>query len=143
MRLLKGSKNKRGGLGMGEELKKILNMVEEGIITADEAESLIRAMDDEGSNTNFSEEDRGRRNRFIRIRVSEGGESKVNINIPLSLVDIATKVGTKFIPYDEIPNGEDLKDIDWDEIVAAIKEGTSGKIVDIQDGGDSVEIYVE
>lgn len=126
---------------MNEDVKKVLEMVEDGTITADEAEKLIEAMNIGGDS--YRESHNGKRNRSIRIRVSEGGESKVNVNLPLSLVDIATKVGTKFIPYDEIPNGEELRDIDWDEIVDAIKEGASGKLVDIQDGDEIVEISVE
>lgn len=128
---------------MNEDVKKILKMVEEGTITADEAAKLIGAMEGDIDREIYSEGYSGKKNRFIRIKVIEKGESKVNVNIPLSLVNIATRVGTKFIPYDDIPNGEDLKDIDWDEIVEAIKEGASGKLVDIQDGDDIVEVYVE
>ena len=142
MKLLRGLKNKEGGETMGDDLKKILQLVEEGTITAQEAERLIGAIR-ENEEQNKSTEDTGRKNKFLRIRVLEEGKSKVNVNIPLSLVDITAKVGTKFIPYDDIPNGEELKDIDWKEILDAIKKGASGKLVDIQDGDDVVEIYVE
>ena len=120
---------------MNEETKKILKMVEDGTITAEEAEKLISAMAS-------SESVIQRKNHFLRVKVTEGGNSKVNVNLPISLVKIAAKIGIKFIP-DDIPAGENIKDINWNEVIEAIREGASGKIVDVQDGDDTVEIYVE
>jgi hypothetical protein len=38
-----------------------------------------------------------------------------------------------------------MKEVDWDELVAAIQEGASGKLVEVEDeeGGEKVEVFVE
>jgi hypothetical protein len=55
----------------------------------------------------------------------------------MSLVNVGIKMGARFAP--------DIEGIDFDEIVAAIKSGSQGKIVDVVDeeDGERVEIYVE
>ena len=94
-------------------------------------------------------------NRFLRVRVEVGNEVKVNMNIPLRLVRVFSKIagqGLKFIPEDarrELEaKGIDLAGIDLEELVKQIEEGlTDGKIidVDIDEPGEKVkvEIYVE
>ena len=81
----------------------------------------------------------GHKARWLRIRVTDEatGKRKVNVNLPLGMVNAAMKVGAKFAP--------DINDISLDELVEAIKSGTEGKIVDVQDeeDGERVEIFVE
>jgi hypothetical protein len=73
--------------------------------------------------------------RFFRVRVSNGmtGKQKVDVNIPLGLVDF----GLRFVP----PNSK----VDVQAIRDAIATGMRGKIVDVVDNekGDHVEVFVE
>ncbi len=61
------------------------------------------------------------------------GKPKVDVNIPLSLVDF----GLRFIP----PNSK----VDAQKLREAIASGTRGRIVDVMDNekGDHVEIFFE
>lgn len=62
----------------------------------------------------------------------------MNVNIPLSLVDIGLKMGAKFSPVG-------MEGLDMTQIIAAVKSGGTGKIVDVEDeeDGEHVEIYVD
>ena len=75
----------------------------------------------------------------FRVRVTDlaTGRNKVNVNIPMGLVNVGLKMGARFAP--------DIEGINFDEVVAAIKSGSQGKIVDVVDeeDGERVEIYVE
>jgi hypothetical protein len=61
----------------------------------------------------------------VRVTDLASGRNKVNINIPMSLVNVGLKMGARFAP--------DIEGINFDEIVAAIKSGSQGKIVDVPD----------
>jgi hypothetical protein len=77
--------------------------------------------------------------RWFRVRVTdmETGRTKVNVNLPLSLVDVGTRMGARFAP--------ELDDVDFHSIIEQIKSGAQGKIIEVEDAedGERVEIYVE
>jgi hypothetical protein len=121
-----------------EERLKVLQMLEDGKITPEEATSLLRAM---GKGP-----DAGRRaaaasggNRFLRIRVTDlaSGTGKVNVTIPLGLVSAGLRIAERFAP--------EAQGIDMQELEQAIVSGAEGKIVEVMDAEDNerVEIYVE
>jgi hypothetical protein len=122
---------------MSEERARILQMVSEGKITAQEGVKLLNAL--RGSTPDSQRSRRGSSPRWIRVRVTDlvTGRTRVNVNLPFSLVTAATKLGARFAP--------DTEDLDWEELIAAIKEGASGKIVDVEDdeGSEKVEVFVE
>lgn len=114
-----------------EERMQILKMIEEGQITAEEGAKLLDALEATG-------EERAGPARWFRVRVTDmrTGKHKVNINLPLGLLNIGAKIGARFsAPFD----------LDIDEIVRAVREGARGKVVDLEDtaDGERVEIYVE
>jgi hypothetical protein len=119
---------------MSEERTRILQMVSEGKITAEDGVRLLNALG--GSR---GERPREASPRWVRVRVTDlvTGRTRVNVNLPFSLVSAATKLGARFSPQTE--------DLDWEELIAAIREGASGKIVDVEDaeGGEKVEVFVE
>ena len=65
------------------------------------------------------------------------GRNKVNINIPMSLVNVGFKMGARFAP--------DIEGINFDEVDGSDRSGSQGKIIDVVDDedGERVEIYVE
>jgi len=122
-----------------EERMQILKMIEEGKISAEEGAKLLAALA-AGSKADVARrEPAGGGAKQFRVRVTDlaSGRNKVNINIPMSLVNVGLKMGARFAP--------DIEGINFDEIVAAIKSGSQGKIVDVVDDedGERVEIYVE
>jgi hypothetical protein len=125
---------------MSEEKKRILDLVRDGKVSVDEGLRLLEALDSsarEGASApGRSGSSHGR---MLRIRVLDNSDkTRVNVNIPLALA----KVAMKFIPKDVSKQLED-EDIDLDQLLAAITESTSGKIVDVDSEDAKVEIYVE
>jgi hypothetical protein len=126
-----------------EERLQVLKMLEEGKITVDEAATLLAALE------NGIKKERAVRQpgmpgvaQWLRVRVTDqkSGKQKVTVNVPVSLVDVALKVGAKFAP--------ELEEMDSNvvmEAIEAIKSGAQGKIVEVEDdeGGDRVEVFVE
>ncbi len=123
-----------------EERMKILKMIEEGKVSAEDGAKLLAALDESRKaarppappGTTAS-------GRWLRIRVTDmnSGRPKVNVNIPMGLVNVGLKMGAKFAP--EV-NGMDVQ-----QITDAINSGMTGKIIDVmdQEDGEHVEIYVE
>ncbi|OGS13041.1 MAG: hypothetical protein A2234_09580 [Elusimicrobia bacterium RIFOXYA2_FULL_58_8] len=121
---------------MNEEKLRILKMLEGGKVSSVEAMGLLEALGEPRSGGG------GARARALRIRVYEGGavEPKVNVSIPLGWA--------KFMaPFMESKIGAKLADrgynVDLDKIRDAINGQESMRIVDVQDGGDKVEIFIE
>ena len=121
---------------MSEERARILQMISEGKITAQDGARLLDAL--RGASAVPSPPRAGKAGWF-RVRVTDvgTGRTKVNVNLPLSLVKAGLKIGARFAP--------DVEELDWEELVAAIQGGASGKIVEVEDqeDGERVEVYVE
>ncbi len=119
---------------MSEERKKILEMLAEGKVSPEEADDLLNTLE-RGETKTVPE----RARRLLKVRISEGGTEKVNVNLPLSLA----RVALKFVPADAKKELEE-QGIDIEELLSSVSsELQDGKIVDIKDGDDSVEIYIE
>ncbi|HBG77034.1 MAG TPA: hypothetical protein DDW86_08770 [Clostridiales bacterium] len=132
---------------MREEMKKILQMVEEKKITVEEAEKLLDAMGPEEPEPVLLESEEptdslNLKGKFLRLRVSEEGEQKVQINLPLSVVEVGLKIGMQVGPK-FAPEMEKLEGIDFNELLEAVKKGATGKLLEVKDDGDLVEIYVD
>ncbi|NLJ67364.1 MAG: hypothetical protein GX340_08655 [Clostridiales bacterium] len=128
---------------MREEVKKILKMIEDGHITAEEGERLLDAMNDHKSDESLNHsQDSGSNPRFLKVRIAEEGKNKVNVTIPISLIEVGLKIGAKVGPL-FTPEAEVLQDVDLEELMQAIREGARGKLVDVQDDDNQVEIFVE
>lgn len=123
-----------------EERLQILKMIEEGKISAAEGAELLRALDTKGDRPSPPEPMKGASTpRWFRVRVTDvqSGRNKVNINIPMGLVNVGIKMGARFAPEIE---GERLEGI-----LDAVRSGQLGKVMDITDeeDGERVEIFVE
>lgn len=120
---------------MNEEKIKILEMLESGKITAKEAADLLESLEERKTMEIKKEE----KPKWLRIKVydEKTGKSKVNVNLPYTLINFALK----FIPKEQLNNDK----INFDEIFNAIKQGAQGKLVDVVDDekGEHIEIYIE
>jgi len=125
-----------------EERMQILKMIQEGKITADEGAKLLEALN-AASKTDkrapFSPPGTPNDSRWFRVRVTDlrSGKPKVNVNIPMGLVNVGLKMGARFAP--------NMDNVNFEELMTAIKSGASGKVIDVTDeeSGEHVEIYVE
>jgi hypothetical protein len=77
--------------------------------------------------------------KWLRVRVTDlkSDRTSVNVNLPMSLVNVGLKLGAQFVP--------DTEGIDFRQVQEALRAGLTGKIVDLEDvdEGQRVEIYVE
>lgn len=118
-----------------EERLKILQMLEEGKITAEEAAALLRAIGQKAGTAGPGPHGGGR---FLRVRVTDvvSGRSKVNVTVPLQLVRVGLRIAERFAPD---------AGVNWQELEEALTSSLTGKIVEVEDTEDQerVEIYVE
>lgn len=125
-----------------EERMKILKMIEAGKLTAEEGAKLLAALADSrkpAGGPSASADTNGAEARWFRVHVSDlsTGRSRVNVNLPMGLVNMGLKLGARFSPGMEPDQME--------TIAQALKSGLAGKIIDVadEDSGERVEIYVE
>ena len=128
-----------------EERLKILKMIEEGKISAEDGAKLLAALsappprNPAGAVSTPAGATVGAPARFLRVRVTDlyTGKTKVNVNLPLSLVNVGMKIGARFAP--------NLGDEDTAAILEAIRSNAIGKIVDVQDesDGEHVEVFID
>lgn len=125
-------------MGTAEERMRILKMLEEGTISAEDATRLLQALT-AGQSGNGGQSATGREARWLRVRITDTltGESKVSINVPMGLVRTGVRMGARFVPSDA--------DVDYQEIMSAIQGGETGKIFEMVDEeqGEKVEIWAE
>lgn len=122
-----------------EERMKILKMVEEGKITAEEGAKLLAALRAAGKSATTGETLGRGGARWLRIRVTElgTGRARATVQIPLSLIDAGLKIGARFAP--------EVEGVNMDQLMEALRSGMTGKIIDVidEEDGERVEISVE
>jgi len=120
-----------------QERAQILKMVSEGKISAQEGARLLAAIRSSAPSAPFKPS-AAVRSRWLRVRVLDvaSGESRLNVSLPLSLIGVGLRLGAHFVPG--------LADVEED-VMAAIDEGSQGKIVEMEDleDGERVEIFIE
>lgn len=126
------------------EKAKILKMVEDGIVTSDEALKLLEAI--EGNDVKIVKKDKVKlKGKKLKIKIFDPDDNtNVDIKIPLSLINLGLNIGTKIKP--ELK--EKMGDIDIDEIIQSaiddFDEKGSQTIIDIEeDDGTTIKIYIE
>jgi hypothetical protein len=123
-------------MASSEERMKILKMIEEGKLSAEEGTKLLAAL----SEKRVPAPPRPPGGpRWLRIRVTDvrSGRSKASVQIPLALVDAGIKIGAHFAP--------EVEGVNMSNVMEAVRSGMTGKIIDVTDeeDGEHVEIYVE
>jgi len=141
-----------------EERMRILNMLQEGQVTPEQAAQLLQALEDAPAATKARPAaqppahtqqslvehippagEPGRAPRWLRVRVTDTdtGRPRVNVRLPLSLVNVGLKMGKQFAP--------EIEGMDFNEIVKAIQEGETGTFVDVfdEEDGEHVEVFLE
>ena len=120
-----------------EERLKILKMIDDGKINAEEGAKLLSAL----SESRQSKSKPAVRTttggaRWLRVCVTDmvTGKPKATVNLPLGLVDAGMNIASKYAP-----------DIAFDELIASINDGAQGKIIDVidEEDGEHVEIFIE
>jgi len=124
-------------MATNEERMKILRMIDEGKITAEEGAKLLSTLG-ESRKAGHKPTLRGGPGgaKWLKVRVTDmvTGKAKATVNLPLGLVDAGLNIASKYAP-----------DVAFDELVGAINAGAEGKIIDVYDeeDGEHVEIFIE
>ena len=122
-----------------EERMKILKMIDEGKISAEEGARLLSALNEGQRGSSSTMPRMSGSARWLRVRVTDvaTGRSKATVQIPIALLDAGMKIGAHFAP--------EVEGVDMSTIMEALRSGTMGKIVDVIDDedGEHVEIFVE
>jgi len=127
---------------MKEEKMIILSMLEEGKITKEEALNLLETLEENAEKENNSIRDNNIKAKWLKIRVFDSEDNtKVNVNLPISLIDVGMKLANKISPDLKVSG---IREEDLKGIIEAIKNGAEGKIIDVEsENGEKVEIIVE
>jgi len=118
----------------------ILNMIQEGKVSADEGAKLLASVESgtaKPSKSVFAS--KTGTGKWFRVRVTDTntGKSKATVSLPMALMDWGLRVGAQFAP--EVAN------VDLAELSDILSTGVEGKIVDVLDeeDGEHVEIYID
>ncbi|WP_146161871.1 SHOCT-like domain-containing protein [Halanaerobium saccharolyticum] len=135
---------------MNEEKMRILEMLQDGKINAEETEKLLAALGEEESGqtgalqlknrerTEKSDSKEGNK-RHLRIIVNETGKEKVNMSLPLGIA----KSILNFVPQ-SAKDKMAAKDIDLNALTKTIDDLSEEKeILRVDDEGETVIIRVE
>ncbi len=121
-----------------DEKMQILGMVEESKINAKEAMELMNALEQSQEDITLKSDIK-----WLKVRVKTRDEKdKVNVNIPISLVDVGLKLASTYAPNFK---KSDLEKFDVESIIQAVQNGAEGNIVDVEDEENQthVKVYVE
>lgn len=120
-----------------DERLKILKMIDEGKISAEEGSKLLAALSESRQpGRKPSVRSTPMAGRWLRVRVTDmhSGKAKATVNLPLRLVDAGLNIASQYAPG-----------VAFDELIEAVNAGAEGKIIDVVDeeDGEHIEIYIE
>lgn len=125
-----------------EERLKILRMIQEGKISAEQGIQLLEALDGPKTSAAKSPEPQPAQRpapRWFRVRVTDldTGKVRVNVRLPVNVLNAGFKMGARFAP--------EVEGLDVNQLQDLIRAGEMGKIVDVYDeeDGEHVEVFLE
>ncbi len=121
---------------MQDERFMILQMVQDGTISADEGSRLLESMDRiERTQSTPKPPAPPKPSRSVHIVITNAnGDKEIDLNLPLALVDMGLSVISRFSGgrLAEVPNIREIA-----------RSGFTGKLLDINQGSDRIEITIE
>lgn len=143
---------------MSDEARRVLELLAQGKISVDEADQLLRALNDKGSRADVSPSDAmavAAKPRFMRIHVHKPGkpgreDKDVNIRVPMALIRGGMRLGTMIPGFHASMNArlrERGIDVDLSKMDPALLESMlsdMGEInIDVEQTGEQVRITCE
>jgi hypothetical protein len=130
-------------MATSEERLKILRMIQEGKITAEEGIQLMEALDrgrpPVPKMPAISAQTITRSARYLRVRVTDtdSGKVRVNIRLPISVINAGIKMGARFSP--------EIEGLDVAQLMDYIHSGETGQVLDVfdEEDGEHVEVFIE
>ena len=127
---------------MSEELIRVLKMIESGVITSEEGQKLIQAMQkSEQKVARVNSQPIGRFLRLDILSTEEGEKETVQINFPLNLAKVVLKMG---IVQKQLNAkvGENVN-LDIEEILALIDSEVMGDLMTIDTKDAKIRIWID
>jgi len=125
-----------------DERLRVLRMVQEGKISAEEGIRLMDALSDssrEKQKTAPEQKSAKKNARWFRVRVTDQitCKVKVDIHLPINVVKAGSKLGARFSP--------EMSGLDMDQLLEHVDAGTTGRIFDLTHDSDQelVEVFIE
>lgn len=118
-----------------EERLKVLEMIAEGKLDVEDGATLLKTLESDSSRRARPQV---HDHRQLRVKVDEsaGGRHKVNVVLPIALVNAGINIASNFIDRETEEHTR--------AVIEAIESGRTGKILDIyDDDGEHVQIFVE
>jgi DUF4097 and DUF4098 domain-containing protein YvlB len=116
---------------------RILKMIEEGKITAEEGVRLLEQ--GEGESTEQVSSSSGGMPRWLHVMVTDThtGKVRVNVRLPVNLVNAGMKLGARL--------STEVDNLDMNQIGEFIRNGYIGPVVDVTDDEDDehVQVFLE
>jgi hypothetical protein len=132
-------------MATSEERLKVLHMIQEGRVTADEGLKLLEALGEikgkAPARPAAAERPTapGAGARWFRVQVTDTntGRVRVNIRLPITVVTTGLKLGARFSP--------EVDGLDMTTLMDSIRSGETGKILDVFDekDGEHVEVFLD
>lgn len=119
-----------------EERNRILHLVEVGQVSAQQAEQLLDALEEEPPRVVEPVRDR-----TLRIRATSMNPSLSRVHLmavmPVNLIKMSLRLGAKLVPQ--------LSNNALEGLLQAIERGATGRLLDLQDleKGERLEVFVE
>lgn len=131
-------------MGNPEERLKILQMIQDGTITPDEGVRLLDILSGQKPAVPTPPQPPeplgfGQGARWLRVRVTDlnTGKTRVNIRLPISVLNAGVKMGARF--------SAEVEGMDVNQLMALVRSGMTGQVVDVIDekDGEHVEVFLE
>lgn len=128
-------------MASSEERLKILKMISDGKLTVAEGMKLLESLKDDTPsikpNIQITAPDRCAR--FLHVRVTDltSGKTRVNVHLPVGIINAGVKIGARFSP--------EIEGIDKKHLMDMVNAGECGQIADVVDEKDHehVEVFLE
>lgn len=128
-----------------EERMRILMMIQEGKISAAEGARLIEALEDPRDKPiqppvpSMPGLSGSKKPRYLRVLITDTdtGKARVNVRLPVSLINSGVRLGARFAP--------EIEGLDMENLNSWMNSGEIGKIVDSfdEEDGEHVEVFLE
>jgi hypothetical protein len=129
------------GMAGSPERLKIMKLVQDGKISAEEAIELLDMLPTrpEAEKTEAVDANPQQKShpQWFRVVITDTitGKVRVNVKLPVSLINAGMKMGAKFSP--------NVNGIPQDQLAELIASGATGKVIDIVDEDEHLEVFIE
>ena len=127
-----------------EERLRVLQLIQDGKITAEEGirlleslDSAVQAASEKPGGSSAVAGGHGARWFPVRGTDTNSGKTRVNVRLPVNVLSAGMKMGARFSP--------EVQGLDMNELMTLIQSGATGQVLDVVDELDCerVEVFLE